>query len=122
VTPACLIPRSDTEILVDEVIKRLPEGARFIDLCTGSGCIALSTLNNTDSTRAVALDISKAALAVARENAERISEVIARRAETAALQDALAQEKAARAADAKNRDEYEGVLMSMLAEVGYGEK
>ena len=73
VTPACLIPRSDTEILVDEVIKRLPEGARFIDLCTGSGCIALSTLNNTDSTRAVALDISKDALAVARENAERLS-------------------------------------------------
>lgn len=58
----------------------------------------------------------------ARENAERISEVIAQRAETAALQDALAKEKAARAADAKNRDEYESVLMSMLAEAGYGEK
>ena len=73
VTPDCLIPRSDTEILVDEVIKRLPEGAHFIDLCTGSGCIALSTLNNTKSTSAVAVDISEAALAVARENAERLS-------------------------------------------------
>ena len=73
VSPDCLIPRYDTEILVDEVIKRLPDGACFIDLCTGSGCIALSTLNNTKSTSAVALDISKGALAVARENAERLS-------------------------------------------------
>ncbi len=73
VTPDCLIPRSDTEILVEEIIKRLPEGARFIDLCTGSGCIALSTLNNTKSTSAVAVDISEGALGVARENAERLS-------------------------------------------------
>lgn len=73
VTPDCLIPRSDTEILVDEVIKRLSKGARFIDLCTGSGCIALSTLNNTNSTSAVAVDISENALAIARENADRLS-------------------------------------------------
>lgn len=72
VTRDCLIPRSDTEILVDEVIKRLPEGAQFIDLCTGSGCIVLSTLNNTKATSAVAVDISSGALAVARENAERL--------------------------------------------------
>ena len=73
VTPDCLIPRSDTEILVDEAVKRMPKGARFIDLCTGSGCVALSVLNNTDSTSALALDISPSALRVARENAERLS-------------------------------------------------
>ena len=72
VTPDTLIPRSDTEILVGEVIKRLPAGARFIDLCTGSGCIALSTLNNTKDTTATALDISRGALSVAKENAERL--------------------------------------------------
>ncbi|MBR5140726.1 MAG: peptide chain release factor N(5)-glutamine methyltransferase, partial [Clostridia bacterium] len=73
VTPDCLIPRPDTEILVEEVIGRLPSGKRFIDICTGSGCIALSILNNTDSTEAVALDISSGALAVARENADSLS-------------------------------------------------
>lgn len=73
VSPACLIPRSDTEILVDEVIKRLPRGAKFIDLCTGSGCIALSVLNNTEATTAVMLDISESALAIAKENAESLS-------------------------------------------------
>ena len=73
VTPDTLIPRSDTEILVDEVIKRLPQGARLVDLCTGSGCIALSILNNTRDTSAVALDISGSALEVARKNAARLS-------------------------------------------------
>ena len=73
VTPDCLIPRSDTEILVDEVIKRLPKGEFFIDLCTGSGCIALSVLNNTDSTTAAALDVSAPAIRVAKENAKRLS-------------------------------------------------
>jgi release factor glutamine methyltransferase len=73
VTPDVLIPRSDTEILVDEVIKRLPPAERFADICTGSGCIALSVLNNTVGTAAAALDISPAALDVARENAKRLS-------------------------------------------------
>lgn len=72
VTPDCLIPRSDTEILVDTAIKNLPDGARFLDLCTGSGCIALSVLNNTRSTSATAVDISPRALSVAKENAERL--------------------------------------------------
>lgn len=71
VTPDCLIPRADTETLVDYAVKNLPEGAHFIDLCTGSGCVAVSTLKNTKSTTALAVDISSAALAIARENAER---------------------------------------------------
>ena len=44
VTKDCLIPREDTEILVDFAVKNIPEGKRFLDLCTGSGCIAVSTV------------------------------------------------------------------------------
>ena len=69
VTPDCLIPRSDTEILVDYAVRHLPEGASFLDLCTGSGCVAVSTLKNTDNTRAIAVDINGGALAIAAENA-----------------------------------------------------
>jgi len=72
VTPDCLIPREDTELLVDLAVKSIPDGKRFIDLCTGSGCIALSVLNNTKNTAALMVDISEGALRVARENAERL--------------------------------------------------
>ncbi len=72
VTPDTLIPREDTELLVDFAVKNLKTGARFLDLCTGSGCIALSVLNNTINTTAYAVDISDGALSVARENAERL--------------------------------------------------
>ncbi len=71
VTPDCLIPRSDTEQLVEEAIKRLPEGAFFLDLCTGSGCIAISALAERPDTRAVAVDLSDGALAIAEENAKK---------------------------------------------------
>ena len=69
VSAAVLIPRADTEHLVDYAVHHLPRGAVFADLCTGSGCIAISTLKNTKDTVAIALDISEAALGVARENA-----------------------------------------------------
>lgn len=69
VTPSCLIPRQETELLVDYAVKHIPKGEHFIDVCTGSGCIAISVLKNTDSTRATAVDISADALAVAEENA-----------------------------------------------------
>ena len=69
VTPDCLIPRADTEILVDYAVKNLPEGATFLDLCTGSGCVAISTLKNTKNTLCIAADIDGGALAVAEENA-----------------------------------------------------
>ena len=70
VTPDCLIPRSDTEALVDYAVKNLKRGARILDLCCGSGCIAVSTLSNTRDTRAVAADISEAALSIAEYNAK----------------------------------------------------
>lgn len=71
VTPDCLIPRFDTEILVDYAVKNLPEGSTFLDLCTGSGCVAISTLRNTKNTRAVAVDINGGTLAVAQKNAHK---------------------------------------------------
>ena len=71
VTPDCLIPRQDTEILVDTAVKLIPKGEHFLDVCTGSGCIAISTLCNTKETTAEAIDISSGALAVAKRNAEK---------------------------------------------------
>ncbi len=71
VTPHCLIPRPDTEVLVEEAIRLLPTGATFADLCTGSGCIAISTLAHRTDVRAKAYDISREALALAVENAKR---------------------------------------------------
>ncbi len=65
-----LIPRQDTEILVETAIKLLPEKARFIDLCTGSGCVAVSTLAARADCRAVAVDIFPDTVEIAGENAE----------------------------------------------------
>ena len=70
VTEDTLIPRPDTEKLVELAIKILPEGARFIDLCTGSGCVAISTLASRPDCRAVGVDLFERTLAVAGENAE----------------------------------------------------
>ena len=67
-----LIPEQDTEILVEEAMRFLEDGMRFMDLCTGSGCIALSLLNYTNSTTALCTDISEAALKVAKENASNL--------------------------------------------------
>ena len=69
VTPDCLIPRSDTEILVDYAVKHIPSGEVFADLCSGSGCIGISTLRNTKDTRCDSYDISDGALALTKENA-----------------------------------------------------
>ena len=71
VNEGCLIPRSDTEILVEYAVKNLPSGARFFDLCTGSGCIGISVLKNTVATTAVLADISDRALEICNRNAER---------------------------------------------------
>ena len=70
VTENTLIPRQDTEKLVELAIKLIPENARIIDLCTGSGCVAISTLAARQDCHAVAVDLFVETLAVARENAE----------------------------------------------------
>ncbi len=70
VSPDCLIPRPETEHLVEELIKRLPAGGCFADLCTGSGCIAVSVLAHRPDCRAVGVDLSPAALKIADFNAK----------------------------------------------------
>lgn len=65
-----LIPRQDTEKLVELAIRYIPENARVIDLCTGSGCVAISTLAARQDCTAVAVDLFPETLDVARENAE----------------------------------------------------
>lgn len=65
-----LIPRQDTEILVEEAVKRLKPNMRVLDMCTGSGCIAVSLKRLVRDIEVSAADISSKALAVAIENAE----------------------------------------------------
>lgn len=67
-----LIPRQDTELLVEEALHRLGDGMRILDLCTGSGCILLSLLRYSNECEGVGIDISGKALAVAEENAKRL--------------------------------------------------
>ena len=71
VSPDCLIPRPDTEILVEEAIRQLPPDANFADLCTGSGCIAISILAERPDTRATAVEKFPNTLALAVRNASR---------------------------------------------------
>lgn len=67
-----LIPRQDTEILVEEVMKDEFDGSRILDMCTGSGCILISLLHYSNWCKGVGVDISSAALAVAKENANKL--------------------------------------------------
>jgi release factor glutamine methyltransferase len=77
VTPDVLIPRPETETLVEQALVRLsrqyaPNTARVLDLGTGSGAIAISLAEQRPALDIVATDISTKALAVAKENAKRI--------------------------------------------------
>ena len=72
VTPDVLVPRPDTEILVEEVLKDLHDGMKILDMCTGSGCILLSLLKYSNDCTGQGVDISPEALKVARENAENL--------------------------------------------------
>lgn len=67
-----LIPRQDTEFLVEEVLKNLHDGMRVLDLCTGTGCILISLLRYTNDCQGLGVDISPEALAVAKMNARRL--------------------------------------------------
>lgn len=67
-----LIPRQDTEILVEEALRNLYDGMRVLDLCTGSGCILISLLHYSNDCEGVGTDISGEALAIARQNGERL--------------------------------------------------
>lgn len=67
-----LIPRQDTETLVEEVMRFNHDGNRILDMCTGSGCILLSLLKYSNDCIGVGVDISDEALDVAKTNADRL--------------------------------------------------
>ena len=72
VTEDVLVPRQDTETLVEEVMRYLRDGMEILDVCTGSGCILLSLLRYSNGCRGVGCDISEKALAVAGQNAKEL--------------------------------------------------
>ncbi len=74
VTPATLIPRPETELLVETALAHLPAGAAvsIVDLGTGSGAVAVAVARERPGCRITATDCSPAALAVARDNARRL--------------------------------------------------
>lgn len=78
VRPGVLIPRPETEVLVDSVLPAIDDAiaergtALVADICTGSGCIALSIASERPTATVVATDLSELALAVAAENVERL--------------------------------------------------
>lgn len=67
-----LVPRQDTEILVEEVMKDEYDGSRILDMCTGSGCILISLLHYSNWCEGVGADISFKALEVAEQNASKL--------------------------------------------------
>ncbi len=77
VTKDVLIPRQDTEILVEETLSRIHGPQKILDVCTGSGCVLLSILHYAEqekhfSMTGMGIDISEKALEVAKKNAERL--------------------------------------------------
>ncbi len=75
VSPAVLIPRGDSEIVVVEALARLKglRAPRAVDVGTGSGCLALACVHQHKTVRFVAIDVSPEALAVAQGNAEKLN-------------------------------------------------
>jgi len=70
-TPDVLIPRPETELLVELALERLPQNGRALDLGTGTGAIAIAIAHSRPDAAVIAVDVSAAALEVARRNAER---------------------------------------------------
>ncbi len=74
VTPEVLVPRPETELIVEEALRLIhggPEDSVVVDVGTGSGAIAVSLARHAPSARVLATDLSEAALSIARQNAER---------------------------------------------------
>lgn len=69
VTSDVLIPRHDTETLIEEAVRVAPDASSVLDIGTGSGCIAISLARRLPKAKITAIDISDKALAVARKNA-----------------------------------------------------
>lgn len=79
VTPDTLIPRGDSEVLVEQALALRPQARRVLDCGTGTGALLLAVLEELPQARGIATDRSEAALAVARENAVHLG--LAERAE-----------------------------------------
>ena len=74
VSPAVLIPRPETELMVEAALELFPgteSQIRVVDACTGSGCLAIAFAHERPNARVVATDVSTAALDIARQNVER---------------------------------------------------
>jgi release factor glutamine methyltransferase len=76
VDPRVLVPRPETELLLEAALAALPEKGRALDLCTGSGCLAISLALERPDARVTAIDVSADALDVARENAAALGAVV----------------------------------------------
>jgi len=76
VTPDVLIPRQDTEVLVEEVLKKVGDAKSILDMCTGSGCIVLSLAYYGNFLRCTGVDISKEALKIAKENGKSLAPMV----------------------------------------------
>lgn len=72
VAPGVLIPRPETEELVELMLKEIPADARILDVGTGSGCIAISLAKELPDALVTAWDVSPEALSVARANARKL--------------------------------------------------
>lgn len=69
VSPEVLIPRQDTESLVEETLSVLKDGDLILDMCTGSGCILISLLHEKKTCQGMGVDVAATSIALARENA-----------------------------------------------------
>ena len=67
-----LVPRQDTEVLVESVLEILTPGMDVLDMCTGSGCIIISLAKLGKAVKATGVDISEEALKVAKKNVEKL--------------------------------------------------
>ena len=67
-----LVPRQDTEVLVESALKVLKSEMKVLDMCTGSGCIIISLMKYAEGISGTGVDISKEALEVAKKNAEKL--------------------------------------------------
>ncbi|MBO4889726.1 MAG: peptide chain release factor N(5)-glutamine methyltransferase [Lachnospiraceae bacterium] len=74
VSDKVLVPRQDSECLVEEAMRYVQDGSSILDLCTGSGCLLLSLMHYKNGCKGTGVDISEDALAVARDNLAKLEE------------------------------------------------
>lgn len=72
VSPEVLIPRQDTETLVEQTQRVLKDDDRILDMCTGSGCILISLLHENKTCQGMGVDIADTSITLARENAKKM--------------------------------------------------